>query len=544
MDSLLPGLDVILLGDLNCNVLGSCSDGQALLDFCATTNLVQLVKDPTRITETSQSLIDVALTTNENIIYNCKVMSSSISDHNLISLTLKLKPPKTRPTYITTRSYKNFDPLKFADDLAHVPFHMINFFDDFDDKVHAYNSLFMDVLNIHAPVKLTKIKTRPNPYITQEIKHLMNTRDRWRKRAIKTMDKLHWNAYRFFRQEVKREIRIAEQEYVRSELTNSKGNTNSIWKVINRCVRKKNVQNTTTSEDAMAQANKYNDFYTSVGKTTAEKAQTLTEKLGFTAFDNNSLTNKDMSESSNLQEFYFRPVTEQETLKIVKALPSNKAPGADKVSARILKASLPVTLPLLTDLINCSFRSGIFAESWKLAEVVPCIKDKDGDRDDPSNSRPISLLPIISKVCERAAHLQLVRFLQDHSIIHLLQSGNRKSHSTETALLHFSDEILKNMDEKRISVVVLLDMTKAFDSIRHDILIAKLRRIGISPSALAWFSSYLSGRKQVVRIGNAISEQLALRFGVPQGSILGPVLFTLYVNELLSIPNHCQSMGY
>ena len=150
------------------------------------------------------------------------------------------------------------------------------------------------------------------------------------------------------------------------------------------------------------------------------------------------------------------------------------------MSARILKASLPATLPLLTDLINCS---GIFAEPWKLAEVVPCFKDQDGDRDDRSNSRLISLLPIISKVCERAAHLQLERFLQDHSIIHPLQSGNRKSHSTETALVHFSDEILKHMDEKRPSVVVLLDMTKAFDSIRHDILLAKLRRVGISPSA-------------------------------------------------------------
>ena len=255
---------------------------------------------------------------------------------------------------------------------------MINFFDDFDDKEHADNCLFTDVLNIHAPVrpvKLTKVKTRPNPYITPEIKHLTNTRDLWRKKAIKTMDKLHWNACRFSRQEVKREICIAEQEYVRSELTNSKGNTNSIWKVINCCIRKKNAE-IATSEDPMAQANMYNEFYTSVGKTSAEMAQTLTEKLGFTALGNNSQSNEDMSKCSSHQEFYFRPVTEPETLKLVKALPSNKAPGADKVTARILKASLPVTLPRLTNLINCPFRSGIFAESWKLTEVVPCIKDQ------------------------------------------------------------------------------------------------------------------------------------------------------------------------
>ena len=163
---------------------------------------------------------------------------------------------------------------------------------------------------------------------------------------------------------MKREIRIAEKEYVRSELSNSKGNTNSIWKVINRCIRKKNAQ-IPASEDPMAQANMYNDFYTSVGKTIAEKAQILAEKLGFTAFDSNGQSNEDMSECSSHQEFYFRPVTEQETLKIVMALPSNKAPGADKVTARILKASVPVTLPLLTNLINCSFRSGIFAESWR-----------------------------------------------------------------------------------------------------------------------------------------------------------------------------------
>ena len=148
-----------------------------------------------------------------------------------------------------------------------------------------------------------------------------------------------------------------------------------------------------------------------MGKNIAEKAQALTEKLGFTALDNNSQSNEDMNECSSHQEFHFRPVTQQETLNIVRALPSNTAPGADKVTARILKASLLVTLPRLTNLINCSFRSGIFAESWKLSHVVPCNKDKESDRDDPSNSCPISLLPIMSKVCERAAHLQLVQFL-------------------------------------------------------------------------------------------------------------------------------------
>ena len=163
-----------------------------------------------------------------------------------------------------------------------------------------------------------------------------------------------------------------------------------------------------------------------------------------------------MSEWSSHQEFYFRPVTEQETLNIVRAPPSNKAPGAGKLTARILKASLPVTLPRLTNLSNCSFRSGIFAESWKLAEVVPCIKDKEGDRDDPSNSRPISLLSIISiisKVCERAAHLQLVQFLRNHSIIHPLQSGNRKSHSADSALLHSPMKSWARLLKSRLALI-------------------------------------------------------------------------------------------
>ena len=178
--------------------------------------------------------------------------------------------------------------------------------------------------------------------------------------------------------------------------------------------------------------------------------------------------------------------------KIIKSLPSNKAPGCDKVNNKVLKDSSPVIAPIITSLISNFFTLSTFPLPWKKAEIVPILKS--GDSEEPANTRPISLQPILSKVCERAAHLQFTNFLDSNNVIHHLQSGNRKLHSTESALLHFTDELLNNMDQKKISVVVLLDMSKAFDSIRHDLMLRKLRKSGVSESACAWFESYLSQR--------------------------------------------------
>ena len=179
----------------------------------------------------------------------------------------------------------------------------------------------------------------------------------------------------------------------------------------------------------------------------------------------------------------------------------------------MLKDILPATLPVIINLMNTSFASNCFVQLWKSAVVIPNLKS--GDPNDPENTRHISILPMMSKVCERAAHMQFMDFLDKNSKISGLQSRNRKFHSTKkTALSHFTDQLLKNMDEKRISVVVLLDMSKAFDSIQHDTFLPRWHLLGVCDPTLAWFKSYLSFCKQVLRIGSVLSDPLPQTAGV------------------------------
>ena len=192
-------------------------------------------------------------------------------------------------------------------------------------------------------------------------------------------------------------------------------------------------------------------------------------------------------------QFSFTRVECSQVKDIVNSIPNKKAPGIDKVSPRLIKESLPIIVPSITSIINASLRSRVFPTSWirKIAEVWPILK-RNSDHEEASNYRPISLLPILSKVCERV--VQLTPYLTSNQRISVKQSGNKRWHSTETSPISTTDFILCAIDQKKIIAVVYLDMSKAFDTINHWILLKNWRIIGLSASALQWFESYLSQR--------------------------------------------------
>ena len=424
---------------------------------------------------------------------------------------------------ISTRSYVNFDDAAYGDDISSVPWSSVEAFDSADDAWAHFKQLFLELEDRHAPYKTKTVRGRPSPWVSPDLIAMTWERDHLKRVAEKHGDPLTWARYRKLRNQTSHCNEKLKEEYFQSQINEYKSNSSKLWSVLKNLLGTSSKSSEIKSvmvdgvevTDKNSIADSFNDFFSTIG---AKLARHFTPR-NFTILSNRIELN-----------FRFKLVNPVDIEKKLKASSIKKTTGIDKISARMLKRACEFIHVPLAYIINLSLSTGDFPADWKRARVVPLFKS--GARGDLNNYRPISILPVVSKLLEGIVHDQLYQSLAANNVLSGSQSGFRPGFSTATAAQCFVDEVLSGMDNKNgpqeMTGAIFLDLKKAFDTVDHAVLLAKLEHVGVRGVELEWFRSYLTDRKQFVCVGDVESEERTIECGVPQGSVLGPLLFCLY----------------
>jgi hypothetical protein len=392
-------------------------------------------------------------------------------------------------------------------------------------------------------VKCSRSKYTLQPWMTAGLLRCSRHKDKLhlesRKDPNDNFKKLVYTRYRNFYISLLRKLK---EEFDRKDLIENKNAPRKLWNSINRITHKKSRGNSSeglvNAEISPKEAlNKCNDYFSTVG---SELASSILSDLNESQ---ESLARKFCYNRTTSSSFYIQPTTPHEILSLIKVLNPHSATGSDGVGNWLLKELGYVIAEPLAAIFNLSIEAGHFPQSWKTATVIPI--HKGGPSNTPNNFRPISLLGAFSKLLERVVNKRLTHYLEHNNFICDRQFGFRQGKSTEDAVTLLVDIAVSHLDGGRQCVGVFLDLAKAFDTVSIPILLKKLESYGIRGIALDWFASYLSGRSQRVRIGDKVSDLKPVSFGVPQGSILGPTLFTAYINDVLTLElNNCEVLCY
>ena len=520
---------LLVVGDFNIhlNNLADVSSSR-FAEQIDSLQLKQFVSGPTH---KDHNTLDLVLGFRSDRLVTRVKVGEFFSDHNVISCQLFLRMPPLPRTKVTVRKLDSIDLDAFVKDLERLPL-LRDPALSLDDRIQQYEAI-STVLDQHAPEKTRFITLRPRaPWVTDDVfvlRRKLRTSERIARASGK---KRHWRMFRAARAAFRLALRTARSSYFREEVR-SCNNTQALWRLMNRLVGRGVKRTDTTAQSAQQRASAFSVFFST-------KIKRLREALDDRAAETRQP--RQCAEPSFLVGrnqtdllVSFPTLSVAEVIDIIIKSPT-KSCKLDPLPSCLLKRVLNVLAPAITDIINLSIRDGVFPSALKQAVVTPLLKKPTLDPEELSNYRPVSNLSFLSKTIERAVAKSLIRHLTLHGLFPKRQSAYRVGHSTETALLEVTDGILRAIDEGDACALLLLDMSSAFDTIDHQRLLHRLEnRFGVTGGALRWFTEYLTDRSQVVIIDGASSSSSQLEFGVPQGSILGPILFTSYATPISDV---------
>ena len=530
--------NIIIGGDFNVDMLNKDNKLTKLLkDIYKSYGLSQVIKKPTRFDKKSSkgTCID-HFWVNDSELLNINTHGTFIGLSDHLGTYLKMNKGKI-PDEIKTircRNYKNYDKLlfneKLKENLNNSCINELVSQKDVNRAMEKLMSVIQDTLATFAPITEIQIKNKRKyiPWYTDDLKALITEKNHFIADSFIYGFEIFKSRIKQLTNNINHLKRKLKKDYLKTQLSLHKEDPKKSWETINSITDNKKCKDK-IEPDMMNQskANDFNIYFANVGKEIQEKLKLTTNLNNF----------------DGLAGFQFQPENIETIKKYIDSLKINTSTGYDDISAKILKDSSETLAPLICQILNLSFEMKQFPDCMKRATITALHKKKDTNI--ISNYRPLSILPSLSKILERSATTQLAEFLEKNDILSRNQHAYRRRHGTVTCLSEVVDCLYDLIDQKKHVAIISLDLSKAFDSISHELLLNKLSKMGLGESSILWIKSYLTNRYQVTKFKEFTSSEQLITAGVPQGSIIGPLLFLCFTNDLYqAFDSSCSIVSY
>jgi len=517
-DRSLSAGDFIMVGDTNFHL--DKSTDHDVNKFLTLLDIFNFKQHVASFTHRSGHILDVVITKNNQNIVQDTIVGDMISDHNIIVCKVLHPKPKPIRVSVTTRKCRDVDMSAVKADIS-AKLSVDANVSSASELTTVYNETLTSVLDKHAPVRKKMVTIRASqPWFADEIHKAKRAKRaaerRWRNTGLTVHKEIYLNA----RTHYNGLLDAAKTSYYHDKITQSGRDMKAIHGVMNDILQRTKELKLPTHTSSSALANDFASFFKC--KIDKIRAQ-LPDVMDSVVFPLPPCT------SSWTR---FDPVTDEEIHRIIAKSPT-KGCSLDPMPTWMVKGATDEIVASIRDIVNASMSTGTVPKSLKTAIISPLLKKPSLDPEVMSNYRPVSNLPFLSKLLEKAVASRLNKYMNTHSLHDPLQSAYKAGHSTETALTKVQNDLLMSMDKHGVAILILLDLSAAFDTIDKAILLDRMKTLlGIGGVVLEWFSSYLSDRTQSVKILQATSVIMELLFGVPQGSVLGPLLFLIYILPL------------